>query len=104
MCSVGFDIYMHDPLGGMSVSPDGFAGLTRILMDIAREACDGRLVLTLEGGYNLEGLRDSVKAVLKEMRGESSRGDRDWSGQEDQRIFAPVLEKAKSTQGKYWKI
>jgi acetoin utilization deacetylase AcuC-like enzyme len=104
LASVGFDIYMRDPLGGMSVSPDGFAGLTRILMDIASEACDGNLVLTLEGGYNLEGLRDSVKAVLKEMRGESTIGDRDWSGQEDQRILAPVLEKARSIQVKYWKI
>jgi len=104
LCSVGFDIYMHDPLGGMSVSPDGFAGLTRALMDIARESCDGKLVLTLEGGYNLEGLRDSVKAVLKELRGESTIGDRDWSGKEDQRKLAPVLEKARSIQRKYWKI
>jgi acetoin utilization deacetylase AcuC-like enzyme len=103
-CSVGFDIYMGDPLGGMSVSPDGFAGLTRILMDIAREACDGKLVFTLEGGYNLEGLRDSVKAVLKELRGESTIGDRDWSGQEDQRMLAPVLEKVRSIQGKYWDL
>jgi acetoin utilization deacetylase AcuC-like enzyme len=104
LASVGFDIYMKDPLGGMSVSPDGFAGLTRILMDIASEACDGKLVLTLEGGYNLEGLRDSVKAVLKELRGESTIGDRDWSGQENHRILDPVLEKARSIQGKYWKL
>jgi len=104
LCSVGFDIYMHDPLGGMSVSPDGFAGLTRVLMNIARESCDGKLVLTLEGGYNLEGLRDSVKAVLKELRGESTIGDRDWSGQEDQRKLGPVLEKARSIQGKYWNL
>jgi len=104
LCSVGFDIYMHDPLGGMSVSPDGFAGLTQVLMDIARESCDGKLVLTFEGGYNLDGLRDSAKAVLKELRGESTIGDRDWSGQEDQRKLAPVLEKARSIQGKYWKL
>jgi acetoin utilization deacetylase AcuC-like enzyme len=104
LCSVGFDIYMHDPLGGMSVSPDGFAGLTRVLMDIARESCDGKLVLTLEGGYNLEGLRDSVKAVLKELRGESTIGKRNWSAREDHRKLAPVLEKARSIQAKYWKL
>jgi acetoin utilization deacetylase AcuC-like enzyme len=104
LASVGFDIYMRDPLGGMAVSPDGFAGLTHILMDMASEACDGKLVLTLEGGYNLEGLRDSVKAVLKELRGESTIGDRDWSGQENQQILNPVLEKARSIQGKYWKL
>ncbi|MFW6115346.1 MAG: histone deacetylase [Thermodesulfobacteriota bacterium] len=103
-CSAGFDIYMNDPLGGMSVSPDGFAGLTRVLMDIAREACHGKLVLTLEGGYNLEGLRDSVKAVLKELREESITQGSDLSGQEDQNILGPVLEKVRSIQGKYWKL
>ena len=104
LTSVGFDIYEGDPLGGMRVTPDGFAGLTHTLMEIARLTCAGKLVLTLEGGYNLQGLRDSVKAVLKELRGESTIGDRDWAGQEDQRILTPVLEKAKSIQGKYWKF
>ena len=104
LVSVGFDIYEGDPLGGMSVTPDGFAGLTRILMEIARSNCDGKLVLTLEGGYNLQGLRDSVKAVLKELRGESAIKDRDWSSEENQRILTPVLDKVKSIQGRYWKF
>jgi acetoin utilization deacetylase AcuC-like enzyme len=104
LSSVGFDIYMHDPLGGMSVTPHGFAGMTRILMEITSSTCSGKLVLTLEGGYNLEGLRDSVKAVLKELRGESTIVDRDWSGDEEQRLLVPVLEKVKSIHRKYWKI
>ena len=104
LVSVGFDIYEGDPLGGMSVTPDGFAGLTRTFMEIARSNCDGKLVLTLEGGYNLQGLRDSVKAVLKELRGESAIKDRDWSSEENQRILTPVLDKVKSIQGKYWKF
>ncbi len=104
LVSIGVDIYMGDPLGGMSVTPDGFAGLTRTLMEIAQLSCDGKIVLTLEGGYNLQGLRDSVKAILKELRGESTIKDRDWSGQEDKRILTPVLDKAKEIQGRYWKI
>jgi len=104
LSSVGIDIYKGDPLGGMSVTPDGFAGLTHILMEIARLSCDGKLVLTLEGGYNLEGLRDSVKAVLKELRGETTIKDRDWSGEENKRILTPVLDKVKEIQGRYWKI
>jgi acetoin utilization deacetylase AcuC-like enzyme len=104
LVSVGFDIFEGDPLGGMSVTPDGFAGLTRTLMEIADNSCGGKLVLTLEGGYNLQGLRDSVKSVLKELRGESTIEGRDWSGKENQMILAPVLEKVKSIQGKYWKI
>jgi acetoin utilization deacetylase AcuC-like enzyme len=38
-------------------------------MDIAASCCSGKVVLTLEGGYDLTGLRDSVKAVLKELAG-----------------------------------
>ena len=88
----------------MAVTPDGFAGLTHTLMEIARLSCDGKLVLTLEGGYNLQGLRDSVKAVLKELRGETTIKDRDWSGKENKRILDPVLDKVKEVQGRYWKI
>jgi acetoin utilization deacetylase AcuC-like enzyme len=104
LASVGFDIHKDDPLGGMSVTPDGFAGLTHILMEVARLSCNHKLVLTLEGGYNLQGLRDSLKAVLRELRGEMGAGDRDRSGDEDKRILNPVLNKVKSVHGRYWKM
>jgi hypothetical protein len=38
-------------------------------MEVSERCCNGRLVLSLEGGYDLEGLRDSVKAVLEELAG-----------------------------------
>ena len=71
LVSAGFDIYEEDPLGGMHITPNGFAGLTRSIMDIADQCCGGKVVITLEGGYHLNGLRDSVKAVLKELAGVS---------------------------------
>jgi acetoin utilization deacetylase AcuC-like enzyme len=71
MLSAGFDIYFQDPLGGMKVTPQGFANLTRVLMDIAEQCCSDRLVAVLEGGYHVTGLAKSVKAVLLEMRGET---------------------------------
>ena len=69
LVSAGFDIYMDDPLGGMGVTPEGFAGITRSIMGIADSCCGGKVVVTLEGGYNLSGLRDSVKSVLTELSG-----------------------------------
>jgi acetoin utilization deacetylase AcuC-like enzyme len=60
--------------------------------------------LTLEGGYNLEGLRDSVKAILKELRAETTTKDQDWSRKEDQRKLSAVLYKVKEIQGRYWKV
>jgi acetoin utilization deacetylase AcuC-like enzyme len=71
LVSAGFDIYAQDPLGGMRVTSRGFAYLTRILMNIADACCQGRLVLTLEGGYHIDGQTASVKAVLKELRDET---------------------------------
>ncbi len=56
LVSAGFDIYEGDPLGDMQVTPEGFACLTRLLMDLADELCGGRIVLVLEGGYDLRGL------------------------------------------------
>jgi acetoin utilization deacetylase AcuC-like enzyme len=75
LVSAGFDTYFGDPLGSMNVTPKGFARLTRLLLEIADRNCQGRIVFALEGGYDLEGLKESVKAVLKELRGESILGE-----------------------------
>lgn len=69
MVSAGYDIYHSDPLGTMAVSEVGFAYLTRVVKELATELCGGRLLMTLEGGYNLTGLRDGVLASLGELAG-----------------------------------
>ncbi len=71
MVSAGFDPYIGDPLGEMKVTPAGFACLTRMLLDLAAECCEGRLVLVLEGGYHIQGLTKCVRAVLLELLGET---------------------------------
>jgi len=70
LVSCGFDIYGGDPLGTMRVTPAGFAGMTRIVQQLAAEVCRGRLLITLEGGYNLNGMRDGSLAVLTSLCGE----------------------------------
>ena len=71
LVSAGFDPYIGDPLGEMKVTPEGFACLTRILLDLAEEWCGGRLAMVLEGGYNVQGLTKCVRAVLLELLGET---------------------------------
>jgi acetoin utilization deacetylase AcuC-like enzyme len=78
LLSAGFDPYYLDPLGGMKVTPAGFAHLTRIIMDIADECCGGKLVVTLEGGYHLRGLAESIKMVLLEMRDDTHTSQQDF--------------------------
>ena len=70
LVSAGFDIYNGDPLGAMRVSADGFAWMTRKLVQVAEEVCSGKLLVTLEGGYNLTGMRDGALAVLAELCGD----------------------------------
>ena len=69
LVSCGFDLYAHDPLGRMSVTPDGYSLLTSILCDVADEVTGGRLALVLEGGYSREGIRVCGSAVMRALAG-----------------------------------
>ena len=67
LISAGFDAYMDDPLGGMRLTAPYFGRLTAQIAAIADECCEGRLVAITEGGYDLVGLRDSLRAVVRAM-------------------------------------
>ena len=54
--SAGFDAHMDDPLSGTLVTDTGFRTMSRILLDFVDDACGGRVVSMLEGGYDLEAL------------------------------------------------
>ena len=69
LVSAGFDTHFDDPLGGMEMTPEGYASLTRVVQNIADKHAEGRLLLTLEGGYSLSGLRDSVRAIIEQLAG-----------------------------------
>lgn len=76
MVSAGYDPHWTDELAMMQVSVSGFARLVQIIKELAEELCDGRLVFSLEGGYNLTALAASVKATLDVLLGETSTEDR----------------------------
>jgi acetoin utilization deacetylase AcuC-like enzyme len=60
LVSAGYDGHWDDPLASMQLSIAGYTDMSRALKDLADEVCNGRLVLTLEGGYHLEALAYSV--------------------------------------------
>jgi acetoin utilization deacetylase AcuC-like enzyme len=74
LISAGFDAHARDPLASLEMSAEGFARLTRRLLRIAENHCDGRCAAVLEGGYDLEALRSSVLAVLRELRTDRVEG------------------------------
>jgi acetoin utilization deacetylase AcuC-like enzyme len=65
LISAGFDAHENDLLGQMAVTAAGFGRLTEIVKGIAQKCCQGRLVSTLEGGYHLGGLADSVESHIR---------------------------------------
>lgn len=69
LVSAGFDVAASDPLGGMRITAQGFAALTRELMDLAQDLCRDVLLIALEGGYDLEALAQGSQAVLLQLNG-----------------------------------
>lgn len=67
LVSAGFDAHTDDPLGGMNLTAADFGILTRTVRNIAETCCGDRLVIVLEGGYNLKGLSRSVEMVIREI-------------------------------------
>jgi acetoin utilization deacetylase AcuC-like enzyme len=66
--SAGYDAHWNDPLANLSLSLTGYAWISKTLVDLSEKLCNGKIVFTLEGGYNLEvlsnGVANSVKALL----------------------------------------
>ncbi len=69
LVSAGFDAAEADPLAHMNVSTEGFRRMTQLLKQFADEHCDGRLLSSLEGGYDLEALSDGVAAHVDVLLG-----------------------------------
>ena len=65
--SAGFDAHARDPLANLNLVEADFAWVTQQLMDVADQYCDGRVVSLLEGGYDLQGLSQSVAAHVTEL-------------------------------------
>ena len=67
LVSAGFDAHRFDPLANLGWDESDFAWLTREICNLADELCDGRVVSTLEGGYDLPALAASVAAHVTEL-------------------------------------
>jgi acetoin utilization deacetylase AcuC-like enzyme len=65
--SAGFDAHKDDPLASMGLTEAGYADLTSIVAGIAKRHAGGRILSSLEGGYNLTALAASVDSHLKAL-------------------------------------
>jgi acetoin utilization deacetylase AcuC-like enzyme len=78
LVSAGFDAHRADPLAGLALSSGDFATLAELVAAFAPRP--GRLVLFLEGGYDLTALRNSVTATLSALLGGDHRPEDPTSG------------------------
>jgi histone deacetylase 6 len=95
LVSAGFDAADGDPLGAMRVSPAGYAALTRRVLGLA----GGRVVLALEGGYNLDAIARSAAECVRTLLGD--REPEPGFGEPDRRARA-VLDAVKAVQKEHW--
>ena len=65
--SAGFDAHQDDPLANLKLTKADYVWLTEEIAKIAKKFCDGKMISVLEGGYNLEVLRDCVPAHVAAM-------------------------------------
>ena len=100
LVSAGFDAHRDDPLGGMRLSPAGFAELMDVCLSVASGSAGGRLVAVLEGGYDLDGLADSAAAVVGRMLGRSSV----LPDAPAPRGFDSLLQSYRDAHSRYWPV
>ncbi|HEY0103116.1 MAG TPA: histone deacetylase family protein [Brevundimonas sp.] len=67
LISSGFDAHRRDPLAHQSLEAEDFAWATRAVIEVARDCCHGKVVSSLEGGYDLEGLGRSAVAHVQAL-------------------------------------
>jgi acetoin utilization deacetylase AcuC-like enzyme len=75
VASAGFDGHFADPLAGMMLSVAGYGEIATMLRDLAGELCEGRLLLSLEGGYDLTALPWAIRTIFEVLLGEEPTPD-----------------------------
>jgi len=66
--SAGFDAHVRDPLSAQSLEEDDFAWATRAIVSVANARAKGRVVSSLEGGYDLQALGRSAAAHVRALQ------------------------------------
>ena len=67
LISAGFDSHKDDPLAQFELTSKDFYEITRRILEIAKNTCNGKVVSTLEGGYDLNALKESTEHHIKAL-------------------------------------
>ncbi len=75
LVSAGYDGHHKDPLANMRLTLGGYVDITRELLAMAQEMCDGRIVFVLEGGYQLDVLAHGLHNLAQQLLGDDGFSD-----------------------------
>lgn len=106
LVSAGFDSHVGDPLASMSLTSDSFGLFTDKIRHIAEKKSNGRVVILLEGGYNLKALSESVLFVFNSLSGLGFEKEEEIERIKESKISESVnkrVAEVKEEQVKYWK-
>jgi acetoin utilization deacetylase AcuC-like enzyme len=67
LLSAGFDAHAADPVGSLGLETEDFAPLTQLVVQVAEQYCQGRIVSLLEGGYNVRKLAECVECHMEAL-------------------------------------
>ncbi|QER42904.1 histone deacetylase [Thermodesulfobacterium sp. TA1] len=67
LISAGFDCMINDPLGDFEVTLEGIARITELFKEIAYNFANGKILFTLEGGYNLKNLSEGIFTIVQKL-------------------------------------
>jgi acetoin utilization deacetylase AcuC-like enzyme len=101
LVSSGFDCHFRDPLGEMRVTEEGFAAMARRTKRLAAECCASKLVAALEGGYDLEALAGSGRAVIEEFGRDP---DEPLARRPEPSRAMPLIEQALEELSPFWRL
>jgi acetoin utilization deacetylase AcuC-like enzyme len=100
LVSAGFDAHAQDPLASMRVSSGGFGRMAAQVRAVAEEVCDSRLLLVLEGGYDLDALGESVREVVQVLADEESP---DADSPAESAPGRSLVERFRHVHGEHWR-
>lgn len=106
--SAGYDGLNEDPYGYLGLSVFGFQAIGERIAQLARKVCQGKVALTLEGGYKFEELGQaftaSVKPFLREHEFNSKKLLNNLNSSGDKNQIKATLGELKKILKPYWRI
>ena len=103
LVSAGFDAHKLDPIGRMAMTDQGFAALVHSVRKIADTYCNGRYVLTLEGGYHIAALSECIITSIRAMLEEKIKPHDNLIRSANRKKVMFAMNRSTGVHKRYWK-